>query len=293
MRTCAALVMFGVLSISAGACTSGPSAAPPGKALPSAGSTADPAVLTAGVDRVVDRDGEIYTTRLEGAATVVRRYGRAADAAVGRLSMRGRWALPRVVPNGAANGLTPDGQTLALEGGTRGGTSRFALVHTSLTEAPRPVAVAGDFTFDAWAPDGSVLYLVEHRPPLGSGHYVVRAYDVRQGTLRDGAVVDKRNIGEQMAGHPVARATTPDGAVVATLYLPTRSTAAAGAADRERSPFVHLLNTDQEWALCVDLPRATGQAWSIEYTGGRLLITEPDGGTAYTVDPQTGTLNSA
>ena len=286
------MVMFGVLSLAAGACTSGPSAAPAGKSPPSAGSTADPAVLTACGDRVVDRGGEIYTARLEGAATVVRRYGRVGDAA-GRLSMRGRWSLPRVVPDGPVTGLTRDGRTLALEGGTRGGTSRFALVHSSLTEEPRIIALTGNFTFDAWSPDGAVLYLVEHRPPLGSGHYVVRAYDVGQGKLRDGVVVDKRNIGEQMAGHPVARATTPDGVVVATLYLPTRSTAAVGAAGKEHSPFVHLLYTDQAQALCVDLPTAAGQAWSMEYTGGRLLITATDEGTSYTLDPQTGSLNSA
>jgi hypothetical protein len=291
MRTCPALVMFSVLSLAAGACTSGPSAAPAGKSLPSAGSTADPAVLTAGGDRVVDRGGEKYTAQLEGSATVVRRYGRVGDG-VGRLSLRGRWAMPRVVPH-AATGLTPDGQTLALEGVTRGGTSRLALVHTSLTEQPRIVALTGNFTFDAWSPDGAVLYLVEHRPPLGSGHYVVRAYDVGQGKLRDGVVVDKRNIGEQMAGHPVARATTPDGVVVATLYLPTRSTAAVGDAGKEQSPFVHLLYTDQAQALCVDLPTAAGQGWSMKYTGGRLLITEPDERTTYTLDPQTGSLNSA
>jgi hypothetical protein len=293
MRTCAALVMFSVLSLTAGACTSGPSGAAPEKSHPRVTSAADPAVLTAGRDRVVDRDGAIYTARLVGAGTVLRRYGRVGDSGVGRLSLRGRWALPRVVPDAPATGLTPDGRLLALEGGTRGGTSRFALVDTSLSEAPLTVALAGNFNFDAWSPDGTVLYLVEHRPPRGSGHYVVRAYDVADRTLRASVVVDKRNIDEQMAGHPVARAATPDGAVVATLYLPTHSTAAVDDADQEHGPFVHLLYTEQARALCVDLPRATAKEWSMQYTGGRLLISDADEGTGYSLDPQTGTLSSA
>jgi hypothetical protein len=275
--------MFAVLSLTAGACSSGTSASP-------AGPSADPAVLTAGTDKVVDPDGHILTVRPEGAATVVRRYGRSGQAA-GQLSLPGRWILPRVVATGPVEGLAPDGRALVLEGGTTAGASRFALVPSSLSQKPRTITLAGDFTFDAWSPDATILYLVEHRPPRGSGHYVVRAYDIGRTSLRDGAVVDKRNIDEDMAGHPEARAMTPGGAIVATLYLPARG--AVELAHEEHGPFVHLLYTDQAQALCVDLPKAVGHNWSLKYARGELLITKPDNRDAFVIDPQTGVLSTA
>jgi hypothetical protein len=248
-------------------------------------------VLIAGTDKLVDHDGRTFTVRPHGAATVVRRYAGSGSAAAGQLSLPGRWILPRVVATGPVEGLAPDGQTLVLEGGTRAGASRFALVSSSLGEQPRTITLAGDFTFDAWSPDATILYLVEHRPPRGSGHYVVRAYDIGRATLRDGAVVDKRNIDEDMAGHPEARAMTPGGAIVATLYLPARG--AVGLAHEEHGPFVHLLYTDQGQALCVDLPKAVGHNWSLKYAGGELLITTPNNRDAFVIDLQTGVLSAA
>jgi len=74
--------------------------------------------------------------------------------------------------------------------------------------------------------------------------YQVRALDTATGILRDGAVADKNQGDEAMAGWPIAQARRPDG-MVFTLYR--------GA----EHPFIHALSSVDAWALCIDLP-ATG-----------------------------------
>ena len=59
--------------------------------------------------------------------------------------------------------------------------------------------------------------------------------------LRDGAVADKNEGDEAMAGWPIAQARRPDG-MVFTLYR--------GA----EHPFIHALSSVDAWALCIDLP---------------------------------------
>jgi hypothetical protein len=137
--------------------------------------------------------------------------------------LAGRWVLPRVIEGGPPDGVTPDGRFAALVEpvAANRGVSRFAVLDlVKKTRRPQVIELPGEFTYDAWAPDGSRLYLIEHRAPAGSGKYVVRALDVSAGTLQPDAVADKRTQGEEMAGVPVARAATRDGRSVATLYLP-------------------------------------------------------------------------
>ena len=81
-------------------------------------------------------------------------------------------------------------------------------------------------------------------PP--DGHYQVRAVDTATGTLRDGAVADKNEGDEAMAGWPIAQARRPDG-MVFTLYR--------GA----EHPFIHALSSVDAWALCIDLPATGGE----------------------------------
>ncbi len=151
---------------------------------------------------------------------------------------------------------------------------------------PRVVELEGDFSFDAWSPRGDVLYLIEHRLPAGSGHYVVRAYDVAAGKLRPAPVADKRTLGEEMAGRPIARASNPDGRIVATLYRPH------GAAG-DHGPFIHLLFTDQASALCVDLPWQVGDRWQLGFADGRLRVFDRAGRAAYVVNTVNGRLSAA
>jgi hypothetical protein len=194
------------------------------------------------------------------------------------------------VPGGPAEGLSPDGRWLVLESHPQGpgGRSVF-LVLTGLLRLEREtVDLPGRFTFDAWSTNGDVLYLVEHQPPDGSGNYRVRAFDMRRNTLRPEPVADKRDVGEQMAGRPLARAANPSGAVVATLYV------RQGDGD-EHGPFVHLLYVDEGLALCVDLPHGTpvGPGWSMQHVGSGFVLSSGEGRPAFRIDATSGELTPA
>lgn len=122
----------------------------------------------------------------------------------------------------------------------------------------------GRFAFDALSPDGSWLYLIEHRPPAGSENYRVRLLDLRSGRLQREPIADKVNLQTDMTGLPMARATTADGVWVFTLYR---------GGDHD---FVHALNTKDAFALCLDLPHGSGHAtpegdgvWSLELDEAR------------------------
>lgn len=230
-----------------------------------AGATAG---VTAGVTGAA-----LYSVRSDGEWTTVSSL---APASGGRsLRLDGRFSLP-VVVDGGTEGLSHDGGTLVLQGPRSGASTRFAVLDGRLATPPRFLDLPGDFSYDAMSPDGSVLYLIEHMPPAGSDHYAVRALDVVTGKLRDGVIVDKRTPDESMTGSPLARAASPDGAVVATLYL-----RASGES------FVHLLGTADGWALCADLPRNAGPGWKLRFTDGSVVVvSDPAGAGRFAIDPQ-------
>jgi len=176
----------------------------------------------------------------------------------------GRWRMPTIGTDRMPAGVSADGSTIALvpaDAGTAGAaatataTSQFAIVRhldggqptrdpTAALKLATVIELPGAFDFDAISPDGAILYVVEHLKGE-AGAYEVRAVDVASGRLRDGAIVDKRNLGEAMAGWPVGQVRRSDG-VVLTLYRGTEH------------PFVHALNTADAWAVCIDLPAVKG-----------------------------------
>jgi hypothetical protein len=135
------------------------------------------------------------------------------------------------------------------------------------------VELHGAFEFDALSPDGSTLYLIEHLPAPPAGRYQVRAVDTATGVLRDGAVVDKQNLDEAMAGYPIAQLRRPDGFVF-TLYR--------GA----EHPFIHALSTVDGWAVCIDLPAAGADDAAAALDWG--LAAPVGGGTIYAVNATLG-----
>jgi hypothetical protein len=139
--------------------------------------------------------------------------------------------------------------------------------------APRIVELPGAFTYDAVSPDGSTIYVIEHLATPPAGHYQVRAVDVASGALKEGVIVDKRNVGEAMAGSPVAQLRRDDG-LVFTLYRGIEH------------PFIHALDTVQGFAVCIDLPATPGGDADTALDWG--LAASPDGGTVYTANASLG-----
>jgi hypothetical protein len=161
-------------------------------------------------------------------------------------SLEGAWRLPTVGLDPMPAGVSADGSTIVLvedhaDSAEPPDATRFAILDRSLRSEPRLVALAGVFDFDTLSPDGSTLYVAEHVPGPLASRYQVRAIDTATGVMRPEVIVDKRNIGEEMAGWPIDQELRSDG-VVLTLYRGTEH------------PFIHALQSVEAWAVCIDLP---------------------------------------
>ncbi len=193
----------------------------------------------------------LYSSHPSGASTVVRAIDPMGGSVQREISVAGDWRLPTIGLARVPGGLSADGQTLVLEaasaaGSGTGATTRFAIVATEGKRAPREITLPGRFTFDALSPDGTLLYVIEH---LTRSDYLVRQVDVRTGDLAAGAILDKRNVDERMAGYAAAQLPGADGWVY-TVYR------------GEDGDFVHALDTQRGLAVCIDLPdtQATDEA---------------------------------
>jgi DNA-binding beta-propeller fold protein YncE len=228
--------------------------------------------------------GRLVTAKADTVGTIVRDVA-AEDSSSGPvLDVKGRWRLPTIGSDRAPVGVSADGSTFVLvSADPPATTSRFAVVqHVDGTDPTRTrtaplrltkvIELPGSFEFDAVSPDGSILYVAQHleSPP---GAYQVRAVDVTTGKLRDGVIVDKRNVDETMAGWPVGQMRRPDG-VVLTLYR--------GA----EHPFIHALNTIDAWAVCIDLPSAGASDTAAAADWG--IAADPAGGSVYAVNATLG-----
>jgi hypothetical protein len=182
----------------------------------------------------------------------------------------GRWVLPTVGLDPVPVGVSPDRRTIVLveadapygAAGADRSHSRFAVVdgRLALGYEPRIIELPGAFDFDALSPDGSLLYVAQQVPGPLEGGYQVRVVQTATGVIRPEVIVDKRNIDEEMAGHPVDQERRADGMVM-TLYR--------GA----EYPFVHALSSVEAWAVCIDLPTRgfddedAGDDWGIVSLG--------------------------
>jgi hypothetical protein len=211
-----------------------------------------------------------YRAVVHGASTVV-----STPEASQRL--QGAWAFPRVTFGGAVGGLSADGKTLVLVRRTHGALAsptRFALLDPRTLRLRSTVSIPGRFAFDALSPDASTLYLIEYVSVLGELRYRVRAYDVASGRLRKQVIADKRSGWTAMQGEPLARATSPAGDRVYTLY------------GNDAQPFVHALDVAQGYAVCVDLPLRPGAVTGLRLRlrGTRLALVTPHGRERAAID---------
>ena len=178
----------------------------------------------------------------------------------------GAWRLPTIGADPIPAGVSADGSTIVLvpalaPGGaasssTAARESRFAIVDRAFDRAARVISLPGAFEYDAISPDGATVYVVEHLPAPPVAHYQVRAVDVASGRLREGVVVDKANVDEEMGGYPIAQ-------------VRRRRRHGVHAVPRRRAP-VHPCPQYDRWLGTVHrptghvAPTATPRAW----TGG-------------------------
>lgn len=196
-------------------------------------------------------------------------------------NLEGAWAIPTIGLARTPAGLSADGTTLVLvDAQPSANATHFAILGTQSSAPARIVSLSGRYTFDAISPDGSRIFVIEyHDAPAG---YFVRSVNARTGVLDPGTIVDKRNLDEVMAGTALQQADGMNGTVL-TLY------------QGPDHPFVHLLQTVDRTAWCIDLPDAWGDrqaaaaAWGTALSAdlSTLFIANPMLGVAAQVDLNT------
>ena len=218
---------------------------------------------------VASSDGTLrYTATRTPEGTVVRAITRGPGAhVITSARFDGQWGIPAVTSVGLAGGLSANGRLLVLTeppsyAGLRS-RSTFLLVDTKTLALRDTLVLDGEFGFDTFSGDGRTLYLLQHRSAHDLVSYVVRAYDLVRGRLVPGVIVAKGD-SPNMRGYPVSRATGRAGRWVYTLY--NRQTG---------EPFVHALETNRRYAVCIDLPWKAGETniWEAR------LALSPDGRT--------------
>jgi hypothetical protein len=190
-----------------------------------------------------------------------------------------RFSIPAVAYDGSPGGLSADGRTLVLiSPRTRFPRRRttFAVVDTRRLTVRRVIRLSGDFSFDAIAPDGRVMYLIEYSRRNVSD-YAVRAYDLRARKLFRQPVVDPGEPDEPMTGMPVTRATSADGRWAYTLY------------NSSPHPFVHALDTERRTAVCIDLDDLRRSMWgaTLQLRGPTLDVVGRSGRVLAGIDTHT------
>lgn len=253
-------------------------------AAPATGAAAggpSPGVLTGG-DGVLGPQAQVrYVAVGDVNRTMVEAVLAHSGRVVGSTSLQGSFGVPIVTADGATGGVSTDGQTLVL-GSSPGSVTSFAIFDTHLSRAVRLqlrdlITLQGSYAYDAIAPDGSMLYVIQYVPGGTAARYRVRAYDLRAGRLLPGAIADKRLWGPYMRGTPFSRATTADGGWVYTLYGKPDGTA-----------FVHALDTLHRSAVCVNLPWRRAQnalgLVRLSLAGRQLVLAQPGLGRLALVD---------
>lgn len=221
---------------------------------------------------VVSPNGHVaYAASRSATSTIVRaRTLGAGGHVLATATFDGHWGIPAVTSTGRAGGLSPDGRLLVLSEpssytGLRS-QSKFLLLSTRTLKLRDTITLNGEFGFDVLSGDGRTLYVIQHQSAEDLVSYVVRGYDLATKQLLKGAIVAKGE-SASMRGYPVSRAVGTRGTWVYTLYH-------RGSG----KPFIHALNADQRYAICIDLPwQATSQTiWTarlaLSPTGHQLVV---------------------
>lgn len=152
--------------------------------------------------------------------------------------------LPPATLSGVPGGLSPNGHWLVLQSfdQTNGipTATHMLVVDTSYASAPRKMDLSGLFNFDAVSNDGQRVYVIQY---LSGNQYHVRFYDLGLGRLDPQIVFDKSDGSAAMAGLRLSGVASPDGQWLYSIYI-----------RENQSAFIHALNLDNPFAICLDLP---------------------------------------
>jgi hypothetical protein len=229
-----------------------------------------------GGEGVLSNDGSLRFVAIgAGESTVVSAIKSSDGSGWKSQTVAGSFGVPMLTQRGPAGGMFRDGSTFVLQSTGYNQATQFMLISTQDLATRDSIALKGNFAFDALSPDGSRLYLIQHRSEQDVQHYTVRAYDLNAHKLLPGRIADKTQKGWLMQGWPVSRTTSDSGRWAYTLY-----------ANPGGMPFIHALDTVKGIAHCVGIPwPATDRdqnpvfSFALSLKGTKLLVKQNDGRT--------------
>lgn len=148
--------------------------------------------------------------------------------------------------------------------------------------------LAGNYEPEAFSTDGRTLFVVEYRPPGNPESYSVRQLDLASGVVTPVASRDKE-LQENMRGTARSQAMAPDGKRLYTLYN-LEMQRPDGTIHRQA--FVHVLDLEEGWAHCVDLPpefvtqSETASALAVSPDGRRVVVVNRQAGALAEIDTE-------
>lgn len=144
---------------------------------------------------------------------------------------------------------------------------------------PRRYELKGNFEPEAFSTDGSSLFVVSYVPARRPTNYQVRRLDLDTGEVT-GVYTPDAHLQQKMGGTARIQAASSDGSRLYTLYT------LEGEPDVEPRAFVHVLDLDELWAHCIELP--SGFETSDE-SDAAITVSE-DGKHVYLADSNTEVL---
>ena len=229
---------------------------------------------------VLSNDGSIRFVAVGTGESTVVRASKTNGGSVVMLSesIGGSLGVPMLTSSGPGGGMFRDGSTFVLQSTGSLATTHFVLVNTADLGVRDQIDLKGTFAFDALSPDGSRMYLIQHKSTQDVQHYIVRAYDLSAHQLMPGRIADKTQKSWVMQGWAIDRATTANGRWAYTLY-----------ANPGGFPFIHALDTVRGVAHCVGVPWPqydSNQAPVFNFKlslSGRMLVIKQGSGATYRV----------
>jgi DNA-binding beta-propeller fold protein YncE len=232
-----------------------------------------------GSDGVLDPDlSSRYVASNSGGDTLVQVFSTRDGTRMRSQTLSGQFGVPTLIPSNIGLGMFHDGSAFVLQSIANQASTSFAVLRTSDLSVGQMITLPGSFAFDALSPDGTRLYLIEHKSS-DYQHYIVRAYDLAAQQLLPGRIADKAQKSWVMQGFPTSRVETPSGRWVYTLY-----------SNPGGFPFVHALDTVNGVAHCVGLGWKGSQDplfnYQLKLKGNKLLVLRNDA-TVYRVIDRT------
>ncbi|MFI9550393.1 YncE family protein [Nonomuraea endophytica] len=286
-----------------------------------AGSQAEPAaakpVNSPPPARTAGLAGTLYARTASGLVAVdlatgkqIREYGEAVPDAGwqrlhqvkdGRLRVLdlpgGKLRRETPVSGAQVKAVSRSGELVAV--GPPPGPRTSTLISLAGPDGGRDLRLDGNVEPEAFSTDGQVMYVLEYLPPDKPDRYRVRMLDLPTGTPKPLNTRDKKPVPEgkeeEMRGQGRQAVMDTDAGVLYTLYthqpdhLHTRDLIAGGDSAPGVHAFVHVLQLDQQWAYCLDLP----QPFGIGPPEAHTLALSPDGRNLFIYDATSGRIAQA